>query len=277
MKATRTPSPIATSGLNRNPTPASTGAAPGPQSPGGGSIPRIAIASAAITALGVLATAGSGAGYRMGTWGLEPAFRMFAVGAAVALLGGLVALMTLAVPSLRRRRGVVPVGVTTVLVAAVTATTFATWYTNAQTAAPIHDITTDVTDPPAFVALRPQREVAPNGLTYGGDSIAKQQLAAYPDIKPVRLPVAPSEAFRRSVIVARSMGWDPVKTDSNTLRIEATATTPWYGFKDDIVIRVRPVEGGSQVDVRSASRLGESDVGTNAARIRRFVARLKGA
>jgi uncharacterized protein (DUF1499 family) len=64
------------------------------------------------------------------------------------------------------------------------------------------------------------------------------------------------------------MGWEIVDSDPARGRIEATATTPWFGFEDDVVVRVRPQGGGSRVDVRSVSRVGRSDVGTNARRIR---------
>ena len=71
------------------------------------------------------------------------------------------------------------------------------------------------------------------------------------------------------------MKWDIVATDPNTLRIEATATTLLFGFKDDVVIRVSPDGANSTVDVRSLSRIGVSDIGTNAGRIRDFTKRLE--
>ena len=70
------------------------------------------------------------------------------------------------------------------------------------------------------------------------------------------------------------MGWKIVAADSTAGRIEATATTPWFGFKDDVVVRVRPEGSGSRIDVRSVSRVGQSDVGTNARRIRAYLADL---
>jgi uncharacterized protein (DUF1499 family) len=68
------------------------------------------------------------------------------------------------------------------------------------------------------------------------------------------------------------MGWELVASDSAAGRIEATATTPWFGFKDDVVVRVRPDGSGSRIDVRSVSRVGKSDVGANAKRIRTYLA-----
>jgi uncharacterized protein (DUF1499 family) len=71
------------------------------------------------------------------------------------------------------------------------------------------------------------------------------------------------------------MGWEIVASDAPAGRIEATDTTTWFGFKDDIIVRVRPeASGGSRVDVRSVSRLGESDVGANAKRVRKYLAKL---
>ena len=70
------------------------------------------------------------------------------------------------------------------------------------------------------------------------------------------------------------MGWHIVAAKSEEGRIEATATTLWFGFKDDVVIRIMPTAAGSRLDIRSKSRVGLSDVGVNAARIREFVAAL---
>jgi uncharacterized protein (DUF1499 family) len=85
----------------------------------------------------------------------------------------------------------------------------------------------------------------------------------------------PRQAFERAERVARSMGWQMVDANSRDLRIEATATTLLFGFKDDIVIRVTPSGTGSRIAVRSLSRICGSDIGANADRIRTFLAKLK--
>lgn len=139
----------------------------------------------------------------------------------------------------------------------------------------IHDITTDTADPPEFVAVLPLRADAPNPPEYAGEEIAVQQRAAYPDIQPLRLPLAPVQAFERALATADSQGWHIVAAALPEGRIEATATTFWFGFKDDVVIRVTPDNGGSRIDMRSKSRVGGSDVGANAARIRAFFADLE--
>jgi uncharacterized protein (DUF1499 family) len=140
---------------------------------------------------------------------------------------------------------------------------------------PIHDITTDTQDPPEYVAVLPLRANAPNPTVYGGEKIASQQREAYSDLQPLMLNVPPSQAFERALATVRDMGWDLVAADAAAGRIEATDTTFWYGFKDDVVIRVRPADGGSRVDVRSLSRVGGGDVGTNAKRIRGYLNALR--
>ena len=135
---------------------------------------------------------------------------------------------------------------------------------------PIHDITTDTEDPPQFVAVVPLN--TPDRTVYAGESIASQQREAYPDLQPVMLDMPPGEAFDRALEMVREMGWDLVEADAAGGRIEATDTTFWFRFKDDVVVRVRPEDGHSHVDVRSLSRVGGGDAGTNAERIRNYVA-----
>jgi uncharacterized protein (DUF1499 family) len=105
--------------------------------------------------------------------------------------------------------------------------------------------------------------------------MAPLQKEAYPDIQPLTIAVPPDAGFARALAAAEAMGWEVVASDAKDGRIEATATTFWYGFKDDIVIRVSQTVGGSRIDVRSKSRVGRSDIGTNAQRIREFLGRVK--
>ena len=85
----------------------------------------------------------------------------------------------------------------------------------------------------------------------------------------------PDAAFKRALNAARDLGWQIVAATPDQRRIEATDTTLWFGFKDDIVVRITPTDGGSRIDVRSVSRLGQGDLGKNAARIRAYLQRLK--
>jgi uncharacterized protein (DUF1499 family) len=139
---------------------------------------------------------------------------------------------------------------------------------------PIHDITTDTENPPVFIAVLPLRKDAPNTVEYGGPELAAQQKKGYPELAPAVLPMPPRAAFELALEAARRSGWEIVAAVPDDNRIEATATTDWFGFKDDIVIRIRPVNGGSRVDMRSVSRVGRSDLGTNARRIREYLRQL---
>ena len=144
-------------------------------------------------------------------------------------------------------------------------------------APPIHDLTTDTANPPQFDALVAIRAAddAQNPPEYAGAETAKAQQAAFPDLATLTLPEPPADAFARAAQTAEAMGWDIVAADSARGIIEATDTTSWFRFKDDVVIRVSPGAGGSAVDVRSKSRVGMGDMGTNARRIRAYLDRLQ--
>ena len=138
----------------------------------------------------------------------------------------------------------------------------------------IHDITTDLDDPPRFEAVVPLRADAPNSLEHGGQAVADAPRAAYPDIETLVLGQPPDRIVELAHDVARELGWEIVAVDPEAGRVEATATTLWFGFKDDVVVRVRPGQTGATVDVRSISRVGGGDLGANAARVRAFLERL---
>ena len=117
----------------------------------------------------------------------------------------------------------------------------------------------------------PLRADAENPPEYDGEEVAILQLGAYDEIETMRFPEPPSELFPAALEVAESMGWEMVAVVPGEGRIEATDTTFWYGFKDDVVIRVAPEGTGTLVDLRSKSRVGRSDLGVNAARIHTYI------
>jgi uncharacterized protein (DUF1499 family) len=148
------------------------------------------------------------------------------------------------------------------------------WRLAAQTLPPINDVSTDTRDPPRLVALLALRGDATTAAEHGGDRIARLQKTGYPDIAPQMLALSPAEALSRAEQVARDLGWNIVAVEPGDGRIEAIAVTPWFGFHDDVVIRVKPAPSGSRLDIRSKSRHGLSDIGVNARRIRAFIERL---
>ncbi len=141
---------------------------------------------------------------------------------------------------------------------------------------PIHDVSTDTANPPQFVAVLPLRAAAKAANTTDYDAkTAQLQKETYPDIGPLHLDAPAAQAFDRALAAARAMGWEIVASDPAQGRIEATATTFWFGFKDDIVVRIAAEGAGNRLDVRSLSRIGKSDVGANARRIRDYLAKVK--
>ena len=145
-----------------------------------------------------------------------------------------------------------------------------------KTVPPIHDITTDPDNPPPFVVVAPLRqERGENPVVYEGAKIAELQRRAYPDIVPFSLALPPAAAFNRAFDTAQQMGWTLLAADDAAGRIEASDRSRWFGFTDDIVIRVTASGSGSRIDLRSSSRLGRSDFGVNAARIGSYLAALR--
>jgi uncharacterized protein (DUF1499 family) len=231
---------------------------------------RIAILLTAV--LAVLALVAAGPGTRVEIWPWRVGLLLVAIAMGLGLLVIVASLVMVAVPPWRR-------GGPALLLAALVLGTLAALpplvlLAKAKRVPAIHDITTDFNDPPAFVALAQVRKDAPNGIAYGGPEIASQQRGYYPDVYPVVVKRPPAEAFQKALDAARASGWQVVASDAAAGRIEATDTTAWFGFKDDIVVRVRPVEGGSRIDARSMSRVGRSDLGANAERLGKFLAKL---
>ncbi len=148
------------------------------------------------------------------------------------------------------------------------------WQWRIQNLPAIHDISTDLENPPAFEAVLPLREGASNSLERSPE-LQQRQRQGYPTLVPVTLAMPLPQAFDKALAAAQSSGWAIVTADKSSGRIEATDTTRWFGFKDDVVVRMTPWGTGTRVDVRSASRVGDSDAGTNARRIQSFLANLE--
>lgn len=219
--------------------------------------------------LGVLVLLVAGPGYRWHLWNIQVGLLMI----PAALLLGLAAVILSLIGMVRSQsKGRALLALILGLIAAgLPASNI-----NKAAHAPIHDVTTDTTNPPQFVAVMVARNAVQHGNSTAYDEkTAQKQREIYPDITPISLDVPPVQAFDRALAAARSFGWEIVANDPSQGHIEATATTFWFGFKDDVVIRVTPQGNGSRVDVRSLSRIGESDVGVNANRVRSYVTKLK--
>lgn len=215
----------------------------------------------------------AGPGTQMGWWEFRTGFQLLRWAVYIGLAAAALALVSMLVPRVRRA------GMRWLVLAMVAglAVAYVPWHgmRQARSVPPIHDITTDTAQPPEFVAILPLRADAPNPAGYAGADVAAAQRQAYPDILPQRMLVPADVAFARALDAATAMGWEIVAADPVAGRIEATDTTFWFGFKDDVVIRVSAEGDGSRIDVRSVSRVGASDVGTNAKRIRAYLRQLE--
>ncbi|HET8647404.1 MAG TPA: DUF1499 domain-containing protein [Vicinamibacteria bacterium] len=222
-----------------------------------------------LAALAALAIAAAGPGTRFGLWPFRTAFTVMRWGTYLALGAAALSLVALVVGGARAAAA----GALALALGAFAGPWL--FMRTARSVPPIHDISTDTADPPGFVAVLARRSGAANPPEYAGEVVAAQQRQAYPDVQPLRMAVPPAQAFERAVQAAREMGWEIVAAVPGDGRIEATDTTRWFGFKDDVVVRVRADGPGSRIDVRSKSRVGRSDVGANARRIRAFLDRVR--
>lgn len=238
------------------------------------SLSRLTLSGLAVSLASVAVAIMSGVGSRWGLWHFSTGFKILG---GAALGGGLAALISLISLVCGLRKGLWRSVMLSFIGLALGLNAFGIpycWYHAAKQLPKIHDITTDTKNPPQFVAILPLRKKAPNPPDYGGPEIAQRQQEAYPDIKPLILDAPVDKAFDRALAAARKMSWKIVDADVKQRRIEATDTTLWFGFKDDIVISITALDHQSRIDVRSESRVGLSDVGANATRIREYLKRL---
>lgn len=150
----------------------------------------------------------------------------------------------------------------------------------------IHDISTDLNEPPKFnkiVAIRDAQKKI-NSLARTTPNLARKQLQAYPCVKPINTNYASTIAFENALSIAKMSGWELLNIDNQAGFIEASDSTFWFGFTDDIVIRIQSLDVApdgapdappgvrSRIDIRSVSRVGRSDLGQNADRICSFLA-----
>lgn len=215
-----------------------------------------------------------GFGYRWQWWSLGTGFAVVRWAAYVAVFAAALGLFALLMPPWRRglvcrliALGAVFVGV------AVAGVPFVAQRLG-DSAPRINEVSTDTDDPPAFVALLPLRAGAANPAEHGGAEAARLQREGFPDIVPMRLSMPPADAFARVELIADAMGWQVVASVPDQGRLEAVAETPWFGLRDDVVVRVSADGAGSRVDIRSKSRIGRADRGMNGRRVREFLQRL---
>lgn len=144
---------------------------------------------------------------------------------------------------------------------------------------PIHDISSNLENPPQFILAQQDRVSGDHATDYDLTNIPIQQ-ASYPSLVPLQVEASPAMVKTAVQDIARQKGWQVLGVSTaDTWQLEAVARTPLFGFRDDVVIRVNEVAGNesqlTEIAVRSASRVGQSDLGANAQRILEFYSDLK--
>jgi len=233
--------------------------------------PVIALIGFGLAVLAAAAAVLSGLGSRWGWWYFGTGFTILITAGGIGLVGAVAEAISAVIVRGPSAKHIFIVALLGAAIGLLATGIPAYWVRTAYRMPAIHDITTDMHDPPAFAAILPLRQGAPDPPAYGGPEVAAEQKAGYPNVRPLILPMSPRSAFPKALAEARKMGWTIVAAVPAEGRIEATTRTFWFGFTDDIVVRIRSDGFGSRVDVRSVSRVGKSDLGTNARRIMNYL------
>lgn len=224
-------------------------------------------------------------GHGQGWWHYTTAFFVLRFAFFAAIAGGAMALIALLIRVRDRRRNVTLAGVGALVIAAIFVSWIGIQARTARAAPPIHDITTNLDDMPQFYRLRVREDNLANIPNLGRSDLDQLppedrwmtiHREGYPDLKTVHVPMSPGQTILRAADLARERDWDFATINPDDGILEATDTSTFFRFKDDIVVRARRApQGGSFVDMRSVSRVGVSDTGANAKRIRSFLGDLQ--
>jgi hypothetical protein len=239
-----------------------------------------------VLAVGAIAVALLAAvGHGQGWWHYMTAFFVLRVAFFAAIAGGLMALLALLIRVRDRRRKVTVASVAALVIAAIFVSYIGIQARTARAAPPIHDITTNLDDIPQFYRLKVREDNLANIPNRGRGDLDQMSpedrwmtihREGYPDLRTIHVPMSPAQTILRAADLARERDWEFATISPDNGILEATDTTTFFRFRDDIVIRARRApQGGSLVDMRSISRVGVSDVGTNAKRIRSFLSDLQ--
>lgn len=230
---------------------------------------------AILAVIGALTVVLSGYGYQWGWWHFSTGFSMIPWATGAAILGGIVAAIGFFKISDRSKNQTI-IGFLGIGLALIALLNIGYWYLEIQKGyPPIHDISTDTVNPPEFDAIVPLRADAPNPPEYIRGETSAAQEAFYGDIEPIETALNYDEAYDRALQTVHDMSWTLVDENRQEGRIEAYEKLAWYGFIDDVVIRVDTTETGSRIDIRSKSRIGRGDLGVNAKRIRAYIEEFK--
>ncbi|SMO63532.1 DUF1499 domain-containing protein [Gracilimonas mengyeensis] len=224
-----------------------------------------------LSVAGALAVILSGYGYQWGWWHFGTGFSIIPWGTGAAVLGGIATgIGFFRMDDISTNFKIM--GTVSTVLGLAALINIGYWYNEVQQGyPPIHDITTDLQNPPEFVAIEPLRADAPNPANYAGQETAEAQRNFYTNLEPLYTDLNYDQAYNKALETARQMDWTIVAENQREGRIEAYEKLAWFGFIDDVVIRVTETEEGSRIDVRSKSRIGRGDLGVNAQRIKNYL------
>jgi uncharacterized protein (DUF1499 family) len=247
---------------------------------------RLTLLALALSIGGALAALAAAVGSGGGLWAYGTGFTILRYAFYAAMAGGVVAIVALAL-SWKAGGRLVRWNFAALLIAVGFALYLLPQIATAKRLPGIHDISTDLTNPPQFAALSVRADNLDKVPDDGRAELAAMapedrwkalHREAYGDVRPLRVRVGAAEALRRAEALVRKRGWEIARVEPANGTIEATATTLFFRFRDDVAIRVTPdpaQPAASIIDMRSISRVGGSDVGVNAERIRGFLADLE--
>ena len=238
---------------------------------GGMLLARVALLLAG-TAMLVLI--GSGPFYQLDLLSLDAAYLGLRLAAAIGAGALLAGAATIVVAVRRRSVPHVAFGLTSALLGMAAIAIPIRARSDAAAAAPLHDISTDLEHPPTFKILLSDYDQSPGVLQRDAATDALQR-RAYPDITPLVLPVGRADAFEEVLETMNEFDWPVADASQREGRVEVTIRSPWFGFPDNLVIRLTAAGNSTRVDVRSVSRDGANDMGRNAEHIREFLAELR--
>jgi uncharacterized protein (DUF1499 family) len=250
------------------------------ESAGQGKWARRATRLALILSIGaVVAALAAALGSANGAWNFRAGLTALRYAFFAAAAGALVAIVALV---LARRQGRLMLQAALALVVGLGFVAYlGAKVRTARSLPPIHDIATNLDDVPQFTRLKVRADNLENIPDMGKPELKAMEPEArwkalhrtgYGDIHTVRLATDPAHAIQRAEALAKERGWEVARTDPAAGILEATDTSLFFRFKDDVVVRARSAPGGGTLlDMRSISRVGQSDVGVNGQRVRAFL------
>lgn len=230
---------------------------------------RLALLAMVVAALAIM-------GHRLGVMDFQLTVYGMGAAGATGLLSVLVTMIGIVKVTVTKSPGL-GFGLGAIVLALVVALPVVIAVDAGRTSPFIHDISTDLANPPEFVAIVEARGNGKFNSLVRSTEVAELQQAGYPELGGLFVDLLPGQVFEVALATAQAQGWTIVAVSPETGLIEASATTFVLGFTDDVVIRVADTDGKATVDVRSASRVGRSDMGANARRIKAYLAALSEA